>query len=442
MIGDSSGLVAAAWLTLALGAGLLPGDRERRLSGAGLLTLGLGLAAWRAGSPAGLALTAPERLGEGFLVVNAGLLLLGAILLVAGAVVAGPGPLRPSARLVTALGVALLWRPGAGFVAAAGPLQALGAAVALGIAGSGLIAAGRALAFSDGMRRPAGRVFRAPLEAPPLSRGLPGPALMLVLAVVAVGLGTHVAAVFLGVIVGGWAAYLVSRTPAMRPVPVAPVLTLALVPAYWLLATIAGPIGLGVGTLAEVPVSPAAQSVIASLLLLAAWATAALWPLHRQFPGALAAPLGALLLARIALPLTPAGLEYWRPVAVPLLVLGLWHAGAHARWPLLASGAAVLGAAGATTGGAGGGLWLLVAGVALEFAALRPRPTWVTRSIRSAAWLVASWGGLRVVEGGLRGEVVYTALGTLGLALIVAGTRPPAPSRASAEADSGAAPAR
>jgi hypothetical protein len=442
MIGNGPGPVAAAWLTLALGAGLLPGDRERRLSGAGLLTLGLGLAAWRAGSPAGPALTAPERLGQGFLVVNGGLLLLGAILLVAGATLAGPGPLRPAARLVTALGIALLWQPGAGFVAAAGPLRALGAAVALGIAGSGLSAAGRVPVFSDGMRRLAGRVFRAPPGAPPLSRGSFGPALMLVLAVVAVGLGTHVAAVFLGVIVGGWAAYLVNRTLAMRPVPVAPVLTLALVPAYWLLATIAGPIGLGLGTLAEIPVSPAAESVIAPLLLIAAWGTAALWPLHRQLPGAFAAPLGALLLARIALPLTPGGLEYWRPLAVPLLVLGLWHAGAHARWPRLAGGAAILGAAGGTTAGAIGGLWLLAAGVALQLSALRPRPTWVTTSIRSAAWLVASWGGLRVVEGGLRGEVVYTALGTLGLALIVAGTRPPAPSRASPEAGSGAAPAR
>ena len=41
-------IAALGWLALALGAALLGGGRERRLAAAGLLTLGLGLAAWRA----------------------------------------------------------------------------------------------------------------------------------------------------------------------------------------------------------------------------------------------------------------------------------------------------------------------------------------------------------------------------------------------------------
>jgi hypothetical protein len=265
------------------------------------------------------------------------------------------------------------------------------------------------------------RLFPPPAEALRLPLGSVTPVLVLVGAFVAVALGPHVAVVFLGVIGGTWAAYLLAQRPAARPVPLAPLLTLVLAPAYWLLATIAGPVGLGRGALPDIPVSPAAELIIAPLLLLAAWATAALWPLHRQLPGALTAPLGALLLARIGLPLTPEGLEYWRPLAVPLLVLGLWHAAAHARWALLAAGAGVLGIAAATTAGASGAAWLLAAGLALELTALRPlRALVTTTSVRSAAWLAASWGGLRVLEEGLRAEVVYTALGALGLALIVA----------------------
>ncbi|HEX2217475.1 MAG TPA: hypothetical protein VHG35_01630 [Gemmatimonadales bacterium] len=429
---NDPGALAAAWLALALGAALLPGDRERRLSAAGLLTLGLGLAAWRAGSPPGLTLAAPDQLGEGFLVVNGGLLVLGPILLTLGAALAGPGRLRPAARLVVGLGVALLWWACAGFVAAAGPLRATGAAVALGVAGAGLLAGARALASSSRMLTPGRRLFPPPVEPlrPPLGSVIP--VLVLVGSLAAVALGPHVAVVFLGVIGGTWAGYLVARRPAARPVPLAPLLTLALAPAYWLLAMIAGPVGLGRSALGEIPVSPAAELIIAPSLLLAAWATAALWPLHRQLPGALAAPLGALLLARIGLPLTPDGLEHWRPLAVPLLVLGLWHAAAHARWALLAGGAGVLGFAAATEAGASGAAWLLPTGLALELAALRPPRGLVTStSMRAGAWLAASWGGLRVLEGGLRGEVVYMALGTLGLALIVAARR-----------DSSASPAR
>ena len=414
--------MAAAWLALALGAALLPGERQRRIAGAGLLTLGLGLAAWGAGSPAGAPLPTPSRLGQGFLVVNGGLLLLGAALLVGAAVSAKSGPLRPAARLATLAGAAVLaWRC-AGFLAAAGPVRALAAALGLGFVAAALRAAGGAL-ISTRQARSLGRLFRPPLEPGATRRGRSRPLWIVVAGAAAVALGTHMALVFSGVIATAWAAHFAFHPPGGRPRPTAPALTLALVPAYWLLATVAGPVGVGLRSVRDIPLSPAAELLVAPLVLLAGWAVAALWPLQRQLPGAILAPLGALLLARIALPLAPAGLEYWRPLLVPVVVLGLWHAASSGRWPLLAAGAGFLGVAGGSAAGAAGAPWLLAAGLALELARMWSPARRMAALVGPAAWLAAAWGGLRVVEGGLRGEVVYTALGALGLALILAAPR-------------------
>ena len=414
--------IAAAWLALALGAALLPGERHRRIAGAGLLTLGLGLAAWGAGSPAGAPLPTPSRLGQGFLVVNGGLLVLGAALMVGAAVSAKSGPLRPSARLATLAGAAVLaWRC-AGFLAAAGPARALAAALGLGLGAAALLAAGRALASTRQARSLGRRFFPPPLEPTAPRRASSRPLWIVLAGAVAGALGPHMAVVFSGVIATAWAAHFAFHPPGRRPRPTAPALTLALVPAYWLLATVAGPVGLALRSVPDIPLSPAAELLVAPLMLLAGWAVAALWPLQRQLPGAILAPLGALLLARIALPLAPAGLEYWRPLLVPVVVLGLWHAAASGRWPLLAAGAGFLGVAAGGAAGAGGAPWLLAAGLALELAWMWS-PRRAAALVGPAAWLAAAWGGLRVVEGGLRGEVVYTALGALGLALILAAPR-------------------
>jgi hypothetical protein len=406
-------LVAVGWLCLALGGALLPGYDHRRLAGAGLLVLGLGLAAWRAGSAAdGLML--PER-ATGFLVVNGGLLLLGAILPALAAITAAPGAERTAARALTAAGLGMLaWRGGA-FMEAAGPLRALAAAAGLGLAGATLGAAGRAL----GSRVPVGGIARR-LFPPPSPPPRTSPLLWAVIAAaLAALLGPHTGIVFAGVITGGWAAYFALHPQAGRPAPVAPALTFILLPALWLLATVAGPVGLGVRALPQVPLSPAAELLLAPLLLLAAWGVAGLWPLQRQLPGALLAPLGAVLLLRIALPTVPLGLDYWRPVAVPVLLLGLWHAASHARWALLAAGAGVLGAAGSTTAGASGAAWLLAVGPAVELARMRSPPPRAWTVLRAVTWPLSAWGGLLVLEGGLRSEVVYTAIGALVLALLV-----------------------
>jgi hypothetical protein len=234
--------------------------------------------------------------------------------------------------------------------------------------------------------------------------------------------GDHAALVFLGVVSVVWSGYLLAH-PDSRPLPVAGLLALVLVPTYWLIRTIAGPVGLAVESIPLVPLSPAAEWLVAAGLLLAAWSAGGLWPLHRQVPGALTGLAGALLLTRLAIPLAPAGLADWRPVAVPLLTVGIWHAAMHARWPLLAAGSALLGLVSVTTAGASGAWWLLGAGIALELRSMIRLPLGLSRLVAVAASVSAAWGGLLVLEGGLRSEVVYTAFGAAALALAVASGR-------------------
>jgi hypothetical protein len=418
-------ILPLGWIALALGAALIRGNRERRLAAAGLLPLGLAFAAWRASSADPAApLPVPARFGEGFLVVNGGLLLLGLGLVLWAAVSGGSGRPRAAAMLATAVGVALVARVSAGFLLAAGLLRVVSAAIALGLSGAMSVMLGRTVAATGPARALGRRLFSEPLRpAWPADRRAVGLAAATLAGATATGLGPHVAVVFLGVIVAAWSAYFLFHPRGSRPAPLTPSLTLLLAPAYWLLATIAGPEGMSVAALPLVPLSPAAESLVAPAVLLVSWSVAGLWPMHRQMPGALIGPLGALLLLRIALPLAPDGLEYWRPIAVPVLIVGIWHAAALARWPLLAAGAGCLGVGGLAPAGLTGAGCLLGSGLVLELCSMALLPVGIIRPARTAAWVSAAWGGLLVLEGGLRGEVVYTSAGAAGLALLIASGR-------------------
>jgi hypothetical protein len=400
------------WVVLALGSALLGGSRQRRLGAAGLVSLGLGLAAWRAGESAG---SRPEE--AGFLVVNGGLTLLGLALLLGAAATDVRRPSRPAARLAIALGAALVLRMTAGQLVAAGLVRATSAAVVLGLVGAGLVRLGRLVASIRPVRVAGRRLFGAPIRP-----GLPPGDVWRSLAVIAAGAvaaaaGPHVAVVFAGVVVAACAGYLAIHLRAPRPLPVAPALTLTLAPACWLVATIAGPIGLGTGQLAAVPMSPAAESLVAGALLLAGWSAAGLWPLHRQLPGAIVGVVGAVMLARVALPLAPGGMDQWRPLVVPVLVVGMWHAAAHGRWPLLAAGGGLLGIVSPAGAGVVGGWYLLGTALVLEVGRIFAMPRRFARVVEVAGWISAAWGGVLVLEGALRGEVVYTAVGAAGIAV-------------------------
>jgi hypothetical protein len=421
MIAAHPTIASLGWLSLAFGSALLGEERLRRIAAGGMVSLGLGLAAWRVSSPE-RSLATPDGLGEGFLVVNGGLLVLGLALPAWAALRQGFGRGGLPAAPAIALGVALVGWVCAGFVSAGG-VRIVASAGALGLAGAVLIRGSRALASTSPAEELGSWIFKEPLRP----RHGPGGwdrwlAAGVAAGAVAAALGSHLELVFLGTIVAAWCAHLLFHSRGTRPAPLAPALTLLLVPTHWLLRTIAGPVGTGIGALPSVPLSPAAESLVAPALLLVAWGVAGLWPFHRQVPGALLAPVGALLLLRVGQPLVPGGLEQWRPLAVPLLVAGIWHAAARGRWPLLAAGAGLLGILVLSAAGAVGAAWLFGAGLLLEMSALRPPSDGgVTRAIPLLAWVAAAWGGLLVLEGGLRSEVVYSAFGAGGLALIIAG---------------------
>ena len=75
--------------------------------------------------------------------------------------------------------------------------------------------------------------------------------------------------------------------------------------------------GPGGGALPNVPLSPAAERLVASALLLVAWGMSGLPPFHRQIAGALSAPAAALLLYRIGAGALPDGTRLLADDRVP-----------------------------------------------------------------------------------------------------------------------------
>lgn len=401
-------MIHIGFLLVLIGAALLPASRARRAAGLAAAASGLALAGL-AGAIAPFAEPPPAALlalPAGFLAADAALLVLGAVLAVGSALVAvldrRSAPTIAGATALAPGGILLAW--GGGGLVTAAPARALVLAslVEIGL-GVGLLVAGWYLRF-----------------APPADRDTPHPlaaAVGLMLGALAAGFGPHVGLVVLGVIVAACAGHLLERAAGGPRLPLAPAATILLLPAWWLMATIAGPEGLGLRTLGAVPFSPAAERLLAIPLLVAAWAVAGLWPLHRQLPGALVAPVGAFLLARVALPAVPDGLEHWRPLAMPLVVVGIWHAALSGRLPRVAVGVAWIGLLAPGPLGLVGAAFLLASGLAVELlertSALRAgRFAPAAQAIPLVAF---GWGALLAVGAGLRGEVVYTALAVGGL---------------------------
>ncbi len=319
---------------------------HRLLAGAGIVTLGLGLAAWRAWPPG-------QGGPAGFLGVNVTLVVVGALL--------------------------------------------LGAAI---------------------LRARAGRSWGAPCPPPAHESARAGyPVLGAAIGAGLAALGPHVSLVFLGVILAAWSAWRLGPPASPRGLPVGAAVTLLLLPTYLVLNTIAGPIGLPMPSLPNVPLRPAAERLIAAAFLLVAWGASGLPPFHRQMAGALSAPAAALLLTRVGAEAMPEGLAYWRTIAYPILVVTLWYAGFRKRLDLVAVAGGFLGLLSLDSDGILGGYLLLAAAVILVLS--EPRP-----GIRIAVVLLAGAGGLEALTGSLRVEVVYSVIAAAGVGVALATTGP------------------
>lgn len=424
-------------MLLVAGALLLPAA-DARAALAGLAPGALGVAAFgvtsgpvpaadlgRAAASAGLP---PE-----LLAVNAALV-LGGMLVGLGAAVRSVGRGRTRAWAGCAiLGLAACALAGSlrDLLAAAGPARMLAAALGLGLAGIGAALAGRLLRLGAALRWLDSRLLvrGRTLEGWPGPARGDGPVLALAGAgALALVFARHVALVFGGAIAvaAGAHGYLRRRpppAPAPAPPPLLPVAAVVLLaPAYWLLATVAGPLGLGTATLPDVPLSPAAEVLLALPLAGVAWAFAGLWPLHGFLPGPLLFPAGALLWLRVGVPAVPDGLRYWAPLLAPAAVAGIWHAAAARRFPGAASGLALIALA-AVRPEATPGVW----GLALSGAGLVVLGRGVDRPdraldagdrlrapLRRLGVGLALWGAAPALQAALRAEVAYGVLAALG----------------------------
>lgn len=390
-------VIQLEFVVLVLAVPLLPAGRGRALAAGGPIGAGLALAALRAG-PEGPGATLPA----GFVAVEGALFAGGAVLALAAAQ-AGVRGARGSPGALA--GAALAAVGGLGLLLSAVPYLRASSLLPLVAAAMVTAAVALTLAWLGARLGSSGSPHRFPLRRGPVA-AIGAGALMAVASPWAdpVLLGAVLAAA------GGWAW---ARPRDTRRLPIAPVLVLALVPAWWLMRTIAGPEGLATAVLPDLPWSPAAERLLAALLLVAAWAMSGLWPLHREEPAALTAPVAALLLARVALPAFPEGLEHWRALVLPLVLAGGWHGVLTGSRSEALAGLAWVGLAAATgVGQAGAGLVLLGALALVASERIESRGEVVPRLI---AALAVGTGALLITEAGLRTEVVYTVCAVAGL---------------------------
>ncbi len=241
----------------------------------------------------------------------------------------------------------------------------------------------------------------------------------------AVALGPHLGLALAGAALAAWGAWRFERAGTRRVPWAGMVVLLSVAPALWFLATVAGPEGLSFAAIPYLPLSPAAERLVAPLVFTALWALAGLWPLRQPAGGTLTAPLGALLFLRLGLAAVPAGLAHWRAAFFPLVVLGTWHAALAGRRTALAVAGATLGLASLHPLGLAGAAALLAAAVLLELGrrGVQKRPAPHRRVRQIAIVLLAGPGALAAAAGGLHAETVWTVLALAGAAAGLAVSR-------------------
>jgi hypothetical protein len=130
---------------------------------------------------------------------------------------------------------------------------------------------------------------------------------------------------------------------------------------------------------------------------------------------------GLFLVGRLAVPALPEGLDHWRPLAYPVLAVGLWQAALSRRWAAMLIGGALFALLSGSDGGITAAWWLGAAALLAAAAEYHD-----LRAGRWPACLAVMAAGLGVLPGtaaGLKVEVVYTTLTVAGLALLLAAER-------------------
>jgi hypothetical protein len=419
-----------AFLVLLAGAISLPRRPPRRQLVFPLGALALAIAGIRA-SAGTLSFDTRAALPAGFREVTAGLFLIGIFGTVLAATRAGRSGLWLVPGLVATIRAA---RP---LIVAAPLVPSLFAAVAIVMIVILALAIGRLSRIRSWVAEADQRRLGPPGHATSPTRvGV----VVLAAGTLSTVLASHLSLVLAGAVATSWSVWVMGRQARMGRLVVPTLVTALLGFTYLFLATIAGSDGLSMGGLDALPISPAAETLIAAVLLVSSWLMCGLWPLHGLTSAPLMAPATIAMVARVGLATAPAGMEHWRPLAVPLATLALWHA-AGRRWgPGLAAGAAWLALVSvvSATDGAIVAAWLLPAGLALEFLGEeRDGETGPRRWVRWVALSAMGWGGFLALDAGLHGEVVYTVLAGMGVVLGIGGSgqamtasarRTPAPS--------------
>jgi hypothetical protein len=389
------------WLALVGGVVLVPAIRPRRVAAGGLGALALALGALRVGDGGPLP-------GD-FAAVELALVLLGAAVLAAAVLPTVRGGRRGAlAAALLTLGFVLLLgnlRPLAHAAPLPGTAAALG--VVAGMAGLGWAGAGLVL-----RRLPAPGVGPGPRTGARWTGCAAA-------GVILTAIGPHVLLVFAGVVLGALAiggdALDRRRFPAAWAVVI---VAIVLGLAAWLLVTIAGDQSLATAALPDLPLSPAAEALLAPLLLLAAWSVAGIWPMPRSAVTGIAGLAGLMLIARVAVPALPEGLDHWRPLAYPILAVGLWQAVVARRWPAALVGGALFALIAGSPGGLAAAWWLGGAALGATIAEYLAQGELAWLPCLSA--IAAGVGALPATTAGLEGEVVYTGVTVAGLALLLA----------------------
>lgn len=380
----------------AAAAAALAREADRRRIAGGILCTAFGagsaaVAADRAGSVAGS--------GSVSLAVDGGFAVAGALLLLAAGFAAWSGPARQRApaALVVAVAVLLGWLSRA-LIGAAGLPADLAAAVILALG----FGSSRAIRWATRGRSP-----RPGLSSPlrPASRSGVPRLIAGALGALAAMAGPSVWVVAAGALVAAAASSLV----------LAGVAAVGLLPGLWFMRTVAGPVGLRIATLGDVPFSAAAEALLAPTLAVGAFGFFNLWPLRRWGTAALV-PVGVALLLRLGGGVS-AGMESWQTVLVPVGIVALIHALITSEPPEAVAAGAWLAS---VTGGGAAAVLLAAAALALVATTRIQQPHGVAaRWLRGAAWAAVAPGGALALESLLAHQVVYAVLGTALVAALI-----------------------